>query len=215
MHVRTILAASLLLGAVTVTSAQTTRPASPRGMAAIEMGGKYVKAEGGMRYEGGKWLEISYGRPILRGRTNLFGAGADYGKALLAGAPIWRAGADVTTRLKTDVPLTIGGKTLPAGEYSLFIELKENAWTFVVSTWPPMMKFDPVEFKRPEKTTLWGAYGYTPDKDVVRAPMKLMKNTVGVEQLTWGFINVNGNNGELALWWDKEFATVPFTVAGS
>lgn len=213
MVVRTLLAASLVLGAVGVTSAQTPRPASPRGTAAVEMGGQYVKAGNGMQYQGGKWIEISYGRPILRGRQTLFASGADYGKALLAGAPIWRAGADVTTRLKTEAPLIIGGKTLPAGEYSLFIEVKENNWTFVVSTWAPMQTFDQAEFKNPNKTTIWGSYSYTPDKDVARAPMKLMKSTVAVEQLTWGFINVTAKGGELALWWDKEFATVPFTVA--
>lgn len=206
------LAASVVIGATNLAFAQTARPASPRGTAAIELGGTYVKAGNGMRYEGGKWIEISYGRPILRGRQNIFGSGTDYGKSLNAGAPIWRAGADVSTRLKTDVPLTIGGRTVPAGEYSVFIDLKENNWTLVVSTWPAMPQFDQAEFKRADKTSLWGSYGYTPDKDVARAPMKLGKNSVGVEQLTWGFVNVNGKAGELAIWWDKEVATVPFTV---
>lgn len=54
---------------------------------------------------------------------------------MLSGAPIWRAGANVSTRLRTDVPLAIGGKTVAVGEYSLFIDLKENNWTFVVSNW--------------------------------------------------------------------------------
>ena len=145
-------------------------------------------------------------------RHGIFSSGADYGKGLNAGAPIWRAGADVSTRLKTDVPLTIGGKTIPAGEYSLFIELRENSWTFVVSSWAAMPQFDQAEFKRADKTTLWGSYGYTPDKDVARAPMKLGKSPFAVEQLTWGFVNVTRTSGELAIWWDKEFATVPFTI---
>ena len=38
--------------------------------------------------------------------------------------PVWRAGANVSTRLKTEVPLTFGGKTVPPGEYSLFIDLE-------------------------------------------------------------------------------------------
>ena len=41
---------------------------------------------------GGKWIEITYSRPILRGRTNIFGTGADYGKAVSDGSPVWRAG---------------------------------------------------------------------------------------------------------------------------
>jgi len=191
-----------------VLAAQTPMPASPQGKAQVQVGGKYVKADEGQRYEGGKWIEITYGRPILRGRANIFGSGADYGKAIRDDAPVWRAGANVSTRLRTEAPLVIGGKTVAPGEYSVFIDLKENSWTFIVSSWAAQQKYDPKD-----KTALWGAYEYTPDKDVVRAPMKLMKSTVSVEQLTWGFVNVTADgSGELAIWWDKEFATVPFKL---
>src|SRR5437879_667942 len=80
---------------------------------------------GGANYQGGKWIEITYGRPLKRGR-DLWGSGANYGKDALVGTPIWRAGANVSTRLKTEVPLVITGKTIAPGEYSLFIDLKEN-----------------------------------------------------------------------------------------
>src|SRR5581483_10940643 len=112
--------------------AQGGRPASPTGTAATEVGGKYEKPAGADEpvYTGGKWIEITYGRPIKRGR-DLWGSGADYGKMLYAGAPVWRAGANVSTRLKTEVPLVINSKTVPAGEYSLFIDLKPNNWTLI------------------------------------------------------------------------------------
>lgn len=181
-------------------------PASPEGKAQVQVG--YTSEKPGDAYKTGKWIEITFGRPILRGRTNIFGAGATYGKDLNGGAPVWRAGANVTTRLRTEVPLTMGGKTVPAGEYSVFIDLKEGAWTFVLSSWAHQTTYDPQN-----KTALWGSYNYTADKDVVRVPMKLMKTTVSVEELTWGFVNVTAAGGELALWWDKEMATVPFTVS--
>ena len=63
-----------------------------------------------------------------------------------------------------------GKTTVPAGEYSLFIDLKLPEWTLIISSWPAQQKFDPKD-----KTALWGAYGYTPDKDVARVPMKLDK----------------------------------------
>ena len=47
---------------------------------------------------------------MLRGRTDIFGKGADYGKKVNATRPVWRAGANQTTKLKTEVPLEIGGK---------------------------------------------------------------------------------------------------------
>src|SRR5687768_14638354 len=118
------------------TAQPAPRPASPSGSAQTQVAGAYVKdAQGRERYEGGKWIEITYSRPIKRGR-DVFGSGADYGKTLLAGAPVWRAGANVSTRLNTEVPLVIGGKTVPAGEYSLFVELKSPTdWTLIVSSW--------------------------------------------------------------------------------
>jgi len=97
--------------------------------------------------------------------------------------------------------------TVPAGGHTLFIELKENNWTFVLSSWAAQTTYD-----ANNKAALWGSYNYTADKDVARAPMKLMKTTVNVEQLTWGFVNVTATGGELAIWWGKEMATVPFTL---
>ena len=183
-------------------------PASPEGKAQAQFGGKYVKASNGeMEYQGGKWIELSYGRPILRGRTGIFGSGANYGKDLNAGAPVWRAGANVSTRLRTELPLVIGGKTIAPGEYTVFIDLKENAWTFIVSTWAAQTKYDPSN-----KAALWGSYNYTADKDVVRAPMTRSKNTASVEQLTWNVVNATATGGELAIMWDKEIATISFKI---
>jgi Protein of unknown function (DUF2911) len=191
--------------------AQEGRPMSPRGTASTQVLGKWVKADrsfavGGGRYEGGKWIDITYGRPLKRGRE-IFGSGADYGKATLIGAPIWRAGADVTTRLKTEVPLVINGKTVPAGEYSLFVDLKEHNWTFVVSTWPAQEKYDPNN-----KAALWGAYNYTPDKDVVRTPMKFETLPHAREELTWEFLDMTPDGGAMAVSWDRSLGSVAFKV---
>jgi hypothetical protein len=196
--------ASLVVG-------QQQRPASPPGAAQTVVGGKYVKTERGQRYEGGKWLEITYSRPILRGRTDVFGTSAEYGKTLNGGAPVWRAGADVSTRLKTEAPLEIGGKVVAPGEYSLFVELKnEKEWTLIVSSHAAQLKYDPKN-----KAALWGAYEYTPDKDVTRAPMKVETVPFAVEQLTWGFTDVNATGGTIRLWWEKAMASVPFKLATS
>jgi hypothetical protein len=181
------------------------KPASPAGTAATQIGGKYVDVQGRQRYQDGKWIEVTYGRPIKRGRQNLFGAGADYGKAVSDEAPVWRAGANQTTRFKTEVPLVFDGKTLPAGEYSVFVELKENAWTLIFSSWPAQEKYDPNN-----KDALWGSYGYTPDKDVVRAAMKVETLPFSMDQFTIAFIDVTIDGGKLAMMWDKTMATASF-----
>lgn len=206
-----VMTALAIVAGSSLVVAQQQRPLSPRGSAATQVAGKYVKTERGQRYEGGKWIEIDYSRPILRGRTNVFGAGAEYGKGLYAGAPVWRAGADKSTRLKTEVPLEIGGKVVPAGEYSLFIELNgEKNWTLIVSSHAAQERFD-----RENKTALWGAYEYTPDKDVARAPMKVETTPYSVDQLTWGFTDVGEQSGTLRISWEKTMASVPFKVATS
>ena len=190
--------------------AQDRKPASPRGTAATQVSGKWSAEKAGdePRYTGGKWIEIDYGRPIKRGREPLFGAGADYGKKFLDGAPVWRLGANQSTRLKTEAALEIGGKKIEPGTYSLFVDLKEGAWSLVVSKQPAQEKYDPND-----KTAIWGSYGYDAKFDVARAPMKNGKLPHSIDQLTIGFLDVTDSGGKIAVGWDKEFATVDFKVA--
>lgn len=197
-----------LLAATAIAGAQGQRPASPEGSAATQVGGTWVKGERGESYQGGTWIEITYGRPILRQRANIFGSGADYGKTVNAGSPVWRAGANASTQLKTDVTLQIGGKTVPAGTYTMFIDLKENNWTLIVSSWPAQTKYDP-----DNKDALWGSDGYTRDKDVARVQMTVGKLPFSVDQLTWSFVDVTATGGRMAIMWDRVVATAPFTVA--
>lgn len=186
--------------------AQREHPASPDGTAATEVRGRYVGSGDEQVYRGGKWIEITYGRPIKRGR-DLWGTGADYGRKLNDGAPVWRAGANVSTRLRTEIPLVIGGKTLAPGEYSLFVDLKPNNWTLIVSTWKAAK-----EFPSREKDALFGAFDYTADKDVLRAPMKLETLPHSVDELTWKFLDMSDAGGVLAIEWDKVLAGVSFTI---
>ena len=206
-----VLCTVLLAGVVT--SAQQAG-SSPAGTAEIEIGGKWEtqKAPNGRErqaYVGGKWVTISYGRPLKRGRE-LFGAGDAYATKLNAGAPVWRAGANVSTRLKTETPLVIGGKPLPAGEYTMFIDLKPGNWTLIVSNHKPQMTYDPNN-----KTEIWGSYGYDPKNDVLRVPMQLADIPFSLEELTWGFSEVTDKSAVLNLWWDKVNASVPVTLGSS
>ena len=198
-----------LVVSTSLMAGQERRPMSPPGSATTMVGGKWTKTDKDPEYEGGKWIEITAGRPMLRQRTGVFGSGAEYGKTIKDDAPVWRAGANMSTRLKTEVPLEIGGKVVPAGEYSLFIDLKsEKDWTLVVSSHAAQTKYD-----RNDTTALWGGYKYTADKDVARAPMRIDNLPFAVEQLTWGFTDVTENSGTIRLWWDKTMASVPFKVA--
>jgi len=205
----------------TLVMGQTQKPMSPDGVAQAQVLGTWAKGArpaftlGRETYQNGKWIEITYGRPLQRGR-DLFGSGENYGKAALdvgtAGLPappVWRAGANMTTRLKTEATLMFGDKKVAPGEYSLFVDLKSpKEWTLIISSWAAQAKFNPQD-----KDALWGAYGYTPDKDVARVPMTVDALPFAVEQLTWSFVDMTTAGGKVALMWGRTLASTPFTAS--
>jgi hypothetical protein len=184
-------------------------PPSPMGQAAVQLGGAWEKtAEGGQRYRDGKWIVVDYGRPLLRGRKDIFGTGADYGKQVMDGSAIWRAGANDTTTLTTQAPLVIGGKTIEPGVYNVFVELKPGNWTLVLNTQTRQEKYDPND-----KVKLFGAYNYDSKSDVLRAPMTVRTTDHSVEQFTIGFVNVTDSAATLTMAWEKTVASVEFRLA--
>src|ERR1041385_4896305 len=71
-------------------------------------------------------LEITYGRPVAKGREL-------WGK-LVPWNEVWHPGADSATTIKIDHDITIEGKPLKAGEYSLwFIARDGTPWTVILN----------------------------------------------------------------------------------
>jgi len=173
---------------------QQRRPASPEGTSATQVNGR--------------WLEIVYGRPILRGRTAIFGSGADYGKTLFDGGTVWRAGANTSTRLKNEVTLDVGGKRVAPGEYVMLIDLKNDKdWTLILTSQPYTAIFDPKNTKE-----LYGGFNYRPEHDVARAPMTVEKLPYSVDQLTWVFSDVTPAGGTVRIMWERMMAAAPFKI---
>ena len=202
-----VLATAAFVAAIGAVAVAQRRQPSPAGTAATEVGGKYDTSGAEPVYRGGKWIEITYGRPIKRGRDLFGGTGQRYGKTVNPDAPVWRAGANESTQLKNEVPLVINGKTIAPGTYTMFIDLEPNNWTLIISTWPAQTRFNP-----DDKTAVFGAYNYTPEKDVVRAPMKVSTLPFSVDQLTWAFTDMSDAGGSLTIMWDRNMASVPFKV---
>jgi len=178
---------------------------SPRGEATTQVGGAY-NADG--QYEGGWWIVVDYGRPILRGRENMFGSGDTYGDAFLLGAPNWRIGANLSTRFHAGTDLMFGNQRLPAGEYSIFAELEEDEWTLIFSNWGVKQTF-----QEANPNALWGSYGYTDERDVLRTPMSVQTIARSADQLIITFTNMTQQSGDFTIWFDDQLATVPFSVA--
>ncbi|MCE2540191.1 MAG: DUF2911 domain-containing protein [Acidobacteria bacterium] len=206
--IRTIFATGAVFAALAASSdsarAQERRILSPPGHSAVQVGGNFDPVQYG--YLGGAWIDVYYGRPLKRGR-DLFGP-PDWADMLNDGAPVWRAGANQSTRLVTEAPLMIGGTRVEPGEYTLFIELSDDVWTFIVSTWPAQETYD-----YENRDALFGAFEYTDDRDVLRTRMELETLPVAFDQLSWQFLDMTATGGRLALIWDTRMASVAFTVA--
>lgn len=199
-------AAAAAAGVMVGEAAAQDRPLSTRGHAATQLGGSY-NDEG--RYEGGYWIDVRYGRPILRGRNGIFGEGEEYGRRIYAGAPVWRVGADQTTTFTTEADLLIGGQRLNAGEYTLFADLSDPAaWTLIFTTWGVKQ-----DFREDDPNALWGAYGYDDSKDVMRATAAVETVDWSMDQLQVGFVDVTREGGALYVQWDDQLATVPIELA--
>ena len=79
----------------------------------------------------GKNVAIEYGRPQLKGR-----ALADLLQQLPADR-VWRAGENEVTTFTIEGPVSIGGKNVAAGKYSLYVHVPESGdWSLVVNTDP-------------------------------------------------------------------------------
>jgi hypothetical protein len=182
------------------------RMLSPRGQASTQVGGSF-DAEG--KYDGGKWIDVDYGRPILRGRDNIWGSGDDYGQGLLLGQPLWRVGANQTTTFTTEVDLMFGGNRLPAGTYTVFAEaLNNREWTLIFATWGVKQGF-----REENDNALWGAYGYNDSKDVLRTSMPVDQMNRSADELIIAFTNMTQQGGDFTVWWDDQMGAAAFSVA--
>ena len=78
---------------------------------------------------GDKKVAVDYGRPALKGRTI---------DALLKQLPperIWRAGDGEVTTFSTEADVSVGGKIVRAGKYSLYVHAPESGkWSLVLNT---------------------------------------------------------------------------------
>ncbi len=201
-HLATVVSALCLMTLGATPTAQERRIMSPAGRAATQIGGIFDPVRG---FVNGDWIEVRYGRPLKRGR-DIFGAD-DYREHLNDGAPLWRAGANETTRLITDVPLVFGTTTIAPGEYTLFVDLGATPWEFIVSSWPAQLRYD-----AENREALFGAFEYTPDRDIVRQSMTVETFPRSFDQLSWQFLDMTEAGGTLALFWDTTVAGVTFRV---
>jgi hypothetical protein len=142
---------------------------------------------------GGKKIAIEYCAPSVLGRQ-IFGDGGRISQDPTY--PVWRAGANSATAFHTDADLTIGGLSVPKGDYTLYVNIKDpDHWEFIVN----------------KQTGQWGLT-YEQGQDLGRVKMTMSKPASPIETLKYTISDLGGGKGKLQLEWENHIASVPFTV---
>ena len=84
---------------------------------------------------------------------------------------VWRVGANEPTTFVTNSDLTVGGKAVPAGTYSIDAIPNPDKWTLIIS----------------QEVPLWGIPYPGEAHDLVRVDMKVSALSSPLENFTIGF----------------------------
>ena len=132
---------------------------------------------------------IDYSRPNMRGRE-VFGNLVPFDK-------LWRTGANSYTKITFDTDVTIGGKEVKAGTYSIFT--KPGA-----STWEVFFYTDIVGGGTPSK--------WEESKVAAQLTVPVQKLDMPVETFTITIDDVMSNGANIGIIWANTYVAVPFTV---
>src|SRR6202041_2186223 len=171
MRKRTIVPTLLILVFTTAAFAQTgkSRP-SPAASAACDLGG-------------GKTIKTDYSSPRMKGRK-IYGDLVPFGE-------VWRTGANDATTFITSADVVVGGKTIPAGSYTIFTVPAADKWTLIVN----------------KKTGEWGIpYKYESD-ELARVDMKVSSLPSPVENFMIAY-DKSATGCTLRLDWETTRASV-------
>lgn len=132
---------------------------------------------------GGGTITTDYSSPRVKGRK-IFGGLVPYGE-------VWRTGANEATTFVTTAEVEVGGKTVPAGSYTIFTVPNPDKWTLIIN----------------KKTGEWGIpYKYESD-ELARVDMKVSKASSPAEDFTISY-EKSGNGCVMNVAWDTTQASV-------
>jgi DUF2911 family protein len=158
-----------LLAAACLATTVSAQSENPRGTASATVGGKNVT--------------IEYGRPALKGRS------IDELLKQLPEDRMWRAGENQVTTLSTDGPISLGGKSVPAGKYTVYVNAPATGdWSLAINS-DTGMPLGKLWDKAPEnrKNAPWPhleGYKNIAEKEVARATMKSGKTDPAADLFT-------------------------------
>lgn len=125
-------------------------------------------------------ITIDYCRPSVKGRV-IFGDVVPFGK-------IWRTGANASTKLKFKDEVTIEGKEVPAGEYTLYTIPEKDEWTIILHT----------------VNTYWGVgKDYKETDDFMRFKVKSTILNHKIETMAIELSDITNNSCYIEIKWDN------------
>lgn len=133
-------------------------------------------------------VSVEYSSPAVKGRK-IWGGLVPYNKP-------WRTGANAATKVTFSRDVTFGGKSVPAGTYSLVTLPTAKGWTVVLSK---------------ELGFFSGGKPYDAKHDVVRVQAATSK-IPHRERFTVLFANTTDDKTSLDLEWEKLRVSVPIAV---
>lgn len=123
-------------------------------------------------------ITIEYSRPSVHERKIWDG--------LVPYNTVWRTGANEATVIQFTTDVTLNGKKVPAGRYSLFTIPTEKDWTVILN------KVD----------KQWGAFNYEEGQDFLRFAVTPTQNDF-VESMLFWFSDITANSVIINLSWEK------------
>lgn len=145
MRTTILLAAVLLASPLAAQQAPLRAPLSTRVTFTMPLSPPRVQ---GQPAPAPKVVSIEYGQPHARGR--------DVPTELATDGTVWRTGANSSTTLRTEADLVIGGRDVPAGNYSLYTIRENGQYFLIINT----------------NTGQWGTE-YDRSKDHARVPLRV------------------------------------------
>lgn len=142
----------------------------------------------------GNRVTLVYSRPYTKDPKT--GAARKIWGGLVPYDQVWRVGANEATLLITQQPIEIGGATVPAGAYSLFMLPVENGTSKLIVN---------------KQIGQWGSQ-YDEKQDLARVDLKQVATPESVDQFTMGVAKEASGGGVLTLAWENLQFSVPYTV---
>jgi len=141
----------------------------------------------------GKTIKTDYSTPHVKDPNTgeprkMLGEHEPYGQ-------VWRTGANEATTFVTDTDLTVNGKDIPAGSYTIFTIPNPDKWTLIIN----------------KKTGEWGIpYKYEGD-ELARVDVKVSKLPAPAENFTIAYDKSAGGCA-LRLDWETTRASVDISA---